>query len=151
MSGDERFFSILPYLDLPERELDPDQGVYPLVVDPILRVLTDIVLLGGEADLVIVHILLPPYLLTIGLIKSIIREDFILDLILDVLINVQDLHHHLLVPLQEGILKEDLILDSLFSLIKRILLQGKISHKVFQRILRKNNRWICLLTLKTTN
>ena len=78
-------------------------------VDPILRVLTNIILPGGEEDLVIVHILLPPRLLTIGLIKDIIREDIIPDLILDILINVLDLHHRLLVPLQEETLREDLI------------------------------------------
>ena len=96
-------FSTLPYLDLPEGELDADQGVHPLIVDPILRVLTDIILPGGEEDLDIAHILLPPCLLIIGLMKDIIREDIILGLILDVLINVLDRHHHLLVPLQEEI------------------------------------------------
>ena len=51
--------------------------------------------------LVIVHMLLPPNHLTLGLIKDIIREDVSLDLLLGVLIYVLDLHHYLLILLQE--------------------------------------------------
>ena len=99
----------------------------------------------------IAHTLLPSHLLTIGLIKDIIREDISLDLLLDVLINILDLHHHLLILLQEETRSEDLFLDSLFSLIKHVLLQEKTSHKQIQSILRKISGWKCLFKQKRMN
>ena len=96
--GRSDIYSVLLFLDLPEGELDLDQGVYLLVADLIRGDLTDIVL-PGKKELIVVPTLLPHPLLTNSLIKVIIREDISLDLLLDILINILDLHLHLLILL----------------------------------------------------
>ena len=121
--------SILLFLDLLDRDLDLDQGAYPLFVGLI----PDMVLPGKEEELIIAHTLLLSCLLTISLIKDIIkREDISLDLLPGILIknfiNALDLHHHLAL-LQEETRRENLFLDILISLINHVLLQEKTPHK----------------------